>query len=99
MLESPLGCTKRYPPQIEHREHVRIAQLVLQREANDIELAQRRIALKRQQRNSMLSQPRFHIGPGRVDSFGCPALMLVQQTVEYLQPEMAHPDLIGVGKA
>ena len=41
------------PPEIEHGEHGRVAELELQREAEDVEVAQRRAALDGEERAAL----------------------------------------------
>ncbi len=71
----------------------------MKRESNDVELSKRRIAFQREQRYGERAQLSLHIGPRRVYSFGGPTLTRIQEAVQNLETQMAHPDLIGVGEA
>ncbi len=93
-----VGRAKRDPSEIEHGEAVRVRELELQREADDVELRQRARALERDQRQVSAPQLRFHVDPRRVATLGERARIVVQDLVEDLVAEMAHPDVVDIGK-
>jgi hypothetical protein len=50
MLGRALGGAQRNAAQLEHGQEIRVRELVLQAEAHDVEVAQRRVALERHER-------------------------------------------------
>ncbi len=88
---------ERDAPQVEHRQHVRVADLVLEREAQDVEPAERRERLQAVERQAMLPQRGLEVGQRRERPLAGPAGR-VHQAVEHLEPVVAHPQGIRVGK-
>ncbi len=74
-----------------------IADLVLEREAQDVELVQRREGLQAVERQPMLPQRVLEIGQG-VNTRSQAQPGRVHQAVEHLEPVVAHPQGIRVGK-
>ena len=94
-----IGGAHRDAAEVEHGEDVRVRQLVLQAEADDVELVERRVRLERDQRMVVLAQDRLEVEPGSVGAFGVDVVAPVQQIVEQLQAGMRLSDLVDFGKA
>ena len=73
-------------------------EFVLQREPDDVELGERRERLQTVERQLVLPQRLFHIGPRREHAFAGPILAGIHQRVEHLQSVVAHADRVHVGK-
>jgi len=87
-----------HPPEVEHRQDVRVGQLVLQGEADEVKGPERRAGFERPERQPMLPQPRLHVRPGGVDALGADVRAGVQDGVEDLQAQVGHAHLVGVRK-
>jgi len=98
MMHRPLVATQRDPAQIEHRQQIGIADLVLQRKAENVEFGQRSEGLQAVQRQIRLAEVGFHVRPRRKDAFTVPIVASVHQRVQHLQAVMAHPDRVRIGK-
>ena len=86
------------PPRSSIVKHIRVADLVLERKAQDVELAERRERLEAVERQAMLLEQRaLEVGQRRERPLAGPAGR-VHQAVEHLEPVMAHPQGVGVGK-
>ena len=83
--------------QVEHRQQVRVADLVLEREAHDVELGQGRERLQPVEGDLVLAQGFFEVGQGGEGPLAGPALG-VHEAVEDLEPVVAHAQGIGVGE-
>ena len=84
--------------QVEHRQDVGVADLVLEREADHVELVQRSESLQAVERQPVLAQGGLEVGQRREDALAGPVVG-VHQAVEDLQPVVAHPQGVGVGKS
>ena len=94
-----IGRAHRHSREVEHVEDVGVGQLIGQRDANGVELAQGRARLQREQRQAPRSQLLLHVRPGREAPLGREVGMTVENVVEDLQPEMGHPEFVAVGIA
>ncbi len=94
------SCTRseRDLSEIEHREHVRVRELELQREPHHVEVAERPRALERHERQPAPHELRLHVDPRRVRALGERAWIVVQYLVKDLEAEVAHPDVVDVGE-
>src|SRR5262249_43180068 len=99
MIERPLVRMKRYAAQIKHRQDVGVANLVLKREAQNIEGMERRKGFQAVEREISPAQFAFEIDPRRKGPFAGPLRIAVHDRVENLQPMVAHSKRIRVGKA
>ena len=88
---------KRQAPQVEHREHVRVTDLVLEREPQDVEPAERCECLETVERQPRILEPELEIRQRRERSLTRPA-RLIHQAVQDLKTVMAHSERIGVGE-
>ncbi len=95
---APVALPHRQPGEIQHVEDVRVVELRLEREAQDVEVRDRRERLRREERNPVLAHPLLEIHPWRIDPLAGEVLPAVDDLVEDLQPRVAHPDLVGVGE-
>ena len=84
-------------PQVEHRQNVRVADLVLERKSQDVEPAERREGLEAVERQSVLSQRGLEIGKRRERPLAGP-VSRIHQAIQHLEPVMAHPEGVRVGK-
>ncbi len=89
---------QRNAAQIEHRQHGRVAELELQREADHVESPERRAALDGEERLLFRTQSRFHVGPRHEEALAGDVGALVERVVEEAEADVAHPDFIGVGE-
>ena len=55
-------------------------------------------ALERQEREPALLELRLHVDPRRVGALGERARVVVQDLVENLEAEVAHPDVVEIGE-
>jgi hypothetical protein len=85
--------------QVQHLQDVGVGELELQREAHDVEVAQRPPRLEREQRHLVLAELRLHVGPHRVAALGQELRVRVDEPVQDLVAKVAHPDLVHVGEA
>ena len=85
------------PAEVEHRQHVRVADLVLEREADDVELMERREGLEAVEREPVRPEGRLEVGQRREGALARP-VRGVHQAVEHLEPVVAHPQRVGVGE-
>ena len=98
MVRTALSCKQRDAAQLEHRQHVRIGEFVLEAEADDVERVQRTVGFERHERNVMLAQLPLHVRPGRVHAFGLHVGATVQQVVQNLEAEVRLRDFVHFGK-
>ena len=86
--------------ELEHGEQVRVGELVLQAEADDVEVARAARWLSSETSGRpRRAQQRLHVEPRRVDALGGDVGAAVQDVVEDLQPEVRLRDLVDLGKA
>ena len=93
---APVGGTNRQTAQVQHRQHVRVGQLVLKREADHVEVGDRRGGLQRDQRQAAGAQLGLAVEPGGEDPLARDPVRLVEDAVEDLRAEVRHPDLVRV---
>ncbi len=91
-----LGHSQRDSPQIEQRQAVGEHQLVLQRHAHDVELAQRVRGLERQQRQTALAKLPLHVMPRRKRPLAQHIGLRVEHVVQDARAQMAHADVVDV---
>ena len=96
VLPIPLGGAQRHSREVEHLEDVRVAELVRQREAPEVALADRRERLERPQRDAGGAHQVGHVRPRAVGPLGGSRRGVVQVTVEDLQRGVRDPDLVHV---
>ena len=99
MVERAVLGVQRDAAEVEHGQNVRIADLVLQTEAEEVEVAQRREGFQAVQRQPGLAQHGLEIDPRGEGAFAGPLRIVVHQRVEDLQAVVAGADGIGVGEA
>src|SRR4030095_6404238 len=91
-----LGGAQRNAAEVQHGEDVRVGQLVLETEPDDVKLAERGVGLQRDERMTVLAQHRFEIEPGRIRPLGVDVVASVEQVVEQLQTGMRLRDLVDL---
>ena len=94
-----IGRAERHAAEVEHAEDVGIGQLELQGEAHHVEVAERARALQRHQRQRAGAELRLQVDPGRITALGQGPRIVVEQLVEDLEAEVAHPDVVDVGES
>ena len=88
MTRPARGGAERDAPQLEHGEEVGVRELVLEAEANDVEVDERQVTLERDEREAPGAEQRFQVRPGGVDPFGGHVGTPVQDVVENLEAEV-----------
>ena len=96
VLLAAVGRAQGDAAEVEHQQDVRVGQLVLQREAHQVELVQRGAGLEGDQGEARRAQLGLHVGPGGEDALGGQVRPLVDHAVENLEPHVAHADLVDV---
>ena len=84
---------------LKHLKHVRVAHLVLQRDAEEIEVLYRLLALEREQGDILLAHDLIKIGPRRINALAPGILALIEHIVKYLYPQVGHAHLIYIREA
>ena len=92
------SADKRNSAQIQHREHVAVAEVVLQRETQHVEVAKRRELFKAPKRQAVPAKQLLHILQRRERSLALPTVAAIHNIVEHLKAVVAHADGVGVGK-
>ena len=85
--------------EIHHLKDVGETHLVAERKAQDIKVAKRCLCLLRIQRDVLFAKDLIHVEPRRKGSFARDKITFVQHVVKDLKREVAHADLIDIGKA
>ena len=96
--EAALAAQQGNPAQVEHGENVGVGELVLEAEADDVELAEGSERLERDERLAVLAQQRFEVDPGGVGALRVDVGAPIEQIVEDLQPGMGLGDLVDLRK-
>ena len=94
----PVAGADRNAAHIQHIQNVGIAHFILQGETHNIKLIQGMAAFQRKQRPPRRFQFPPHIRPRHTDPLAQGIGQVVQDTVEDLHAQMAHGDLVGIGK-
>ena len=98
MIERAILAVQRHAAEIEHRQDVRVADLVLQAETEQIEVLQRRVRLQAVERQPVVAQHFLEIEPRREGAFAGPLRVVVHDRIKHLQTVMARAQRIGVGE-
>ena len=85
--------------QAQHSQDVCVGQLIFQREADDIKIAQRILALEAVQRNVQPLHLFFHVGPGHEGTLTPPVFVAVQNVVQNFFAQERHADFVSVREA
>ena len=83
--------------EVERVQHVGVAQLGGERDAEDVEVSYWPVAVHRELRNPVLTHHRLHVGPDRVGPFCEHTLALVEDLVEDLHTLVRQAHLVRVG--
>src|SRR5206468_10477151 len=78
--------SQRDAAQLEHGEEIRVGELVLEAEAEHVEVGEREVALERDQREPARAQQGLQVGPGGVGALGGHLAAAVERVVEDLEP-------------
>ena len=95
----PAGRPGVDPRQVQHVQDVCIGKLILEGKADRLELVEGIEALEAVKGQPLLPHQLFKVNPGGIDPFGPAVGVKVNDIVEDFQPQVAHPDLVGVGEA
>ena len=98
MIERAILAVQRDAAEVEHGQDVGVADLVLQAEADQVEVAQRREGFQAVERQAGAAQLGLEIEPRREGPFAGPLRIVVHDRVQDLQAVMAHAERVGVGK-
>ena len=88
-----LGAAQRYAGQIQRFEDVAEAHLVLQGDAQEVELAHRRAAFEREQGHVLRAHQRGHVHPRGKRALAEGVFARVDGVIEDLHAQMGHADL------
>ncbi|MBR2004947.1 MAG: HAMP domain-containing protein [Thermoguttaceae bacterium] len=97
-FERTIDAAKRNPGEVEHRQHVRITKLVLEREAEEVERGERRERFERVNREVRVAEDRLHIETGAKGAFASEIGATVDDVVKNRQRDVRHADRINVRK-
>jgi hypothetical protein len=89
---------QRDSPQVQHRQHVGVAHLVLQAHSQHVEPVQRREGFETVQRQPRGAQFPLEIRQRGEGAFAGPARVVVDDAVQHLHAVVAHAQGIGVGE-
>ena len=98
IIFSPFPALERDPAHLQHRQDIAVAHLILKRKADDVESIQRVPAFHGKQGQPFFFHQGNHIRPRHEEPLTQAPALPVDQSVQDLQAEMAHPDLIGIRK-
>ena len=88
----------RDPREVEHVRDVRVVQLALEGEADDVEVRDGSERLDGKERDLLAPEDRLEVHPGRIRPLAGPAGPPVHDLVQDLRARVAHPDLVGIRK-
>ena len=89
---------RRDAAQVEHGQDVGVAHLVLQAEADQVEVAERGEGFQAVQRPVLAAQQGFKVDPGSEGPFAGPLGIVIHDRVQHLQTMVAHAQGVGVGE-
>ena len=95
---APVRGTKRNPAQFQHVQDIGIGEFVLEGEADNIHLRQTPSALQGGKGKVFPAELLLPVRPRGIDPLGCQPRLLLEHGVEDLEPQVAHPHLIDIGK-
>ena len=98
VLFCPFLRVQRDPGELQHLQDIGIAHLILQCDAEEIAFPHRPLALQRKQRDLLFPHHPVQVGPGREYPLTVHILPAVEHTVEDLQTQVAHADLVHIRK-
>src|SRR3989475_10272460 len=87
------GGAQRDATQLEHGEEIRVGELVLEAEAEHVEVGEREVALERDQREPARAQQGLQVGPGGVGALGGHLAAEVERVVEGTEAYVGMRDL------
>ena len=94
-----VAAQKRHARELQHVQNIRVAQLVLQREADEVELAHRVAAFEAVERDAVFQHSLLHVDPRRKDALAPDVIDAVHQRIKDLDTEVRHADLVRIRKA
>src|SRR3989338_4033789 len=94
-FSSILGV-KRKSGQIQEGQDIGIGQFIRKGDAQDVKLAKGNLGFKRDQGEFLLAKKLLKIQPGGKNPFSEHVGVAIEEMIEDLNPDIAHPDLIGI---
>ena len=94
----PVLAPKRYARQVQRLQDVREAHLVLEGDAQQVVIPDRRAGFQREQRYVVLPHQVCHVHPRGEHPLAPGVVPGVDGVVEYLHPQVGHAHLVGIGK-
>ena len=83
--------------EVEHVEDVRVGQLVLEGEAEEVEIAEGVVRLEAPEGRALASHLRLHVEPGGEGALAEHVVLGVEEVVEDAEAHVRHADVVGVG--
>ena len=99
VLRPPLRRVERQSAEVEHGEHIRESEFVLQGKPHQVEVPERPAGLQTHQRQVPFAQLRFHVRPRAEAALERQVGLVVHHLVEDLGAEVAHPDVVHIREA
>jgi hypothetical protein len=96
VLVGPVPGLERDPGQVQRVQHVRVAELGGEGQAEDVEVPHRPVRVHGELRDAALPHRLLHVRPDRVGPLGQHALALVEHFVQDHDALVGQPDLVGV---
>ena len=92
-------CRKyRHSGKIDECQYIGIQAFIRDRDANDVHVTELGFAFQRIKRNSVRTHLRFHIFPGKVNSFSPDVRHFVQLIIKNRKTKIGYTKIINVGK-
>ena len=98
ILVAALRGPQRHAAELEVEQHVAVAQLVLEADADDVELGEPALTLEADERQPGAAKLRLEVLPRAESPLADEIVSLVDQVVEDPGAEVAHPDLVEIGE-
>ncbi len=86
------------PSQLQPDEDVGVGQLVLERDADDIEFRQREVRFEAGERPARRAELLLVVRPGRENALAGRVVPAVQDLVQDPEAQVRHADLVGIGE-
>ena len=98
VIVTAVGAAERDAAQVEHGQDVRVRELELKREPDYVEVREGSPALERHQRQPPGGELGLKVDPRRVATLGQRARVVVEDLVEDAIAQVAHADVVDIGK-
>ena len=84
------------PCELQGGQDVGVGKFVLERDADNVELVERKVRFEARERTPRCTEPGLIVRPGREYAFADSVLALVQDMIQNAEAEVRHADLVGV---